>query len=124
MPCLDELAQKGETGLLEGVAAIRTDALMGIDGRFVRLAAPGGVAGLEELDSTFFGPLVRDDSLPEQVVAVVGDGGEGAVPILISCGSLEPEGALKFCAAEAARGHLGVLHGADLVARLLDLARA
>ena len=131
MPFLDELAQKGETGLLEGIGEIRPEALDGAGMKFVKLATSGGVAGLERLDRSFFGPLIRQESLPEQVVAVVGqvvtvvgEGGESASPVLISCGSLEPEGTLKFCTAEAAHGHLGVLHGADLVARLLDLARA
>ena len=45
------------------------------------------------------------------------------VPLLISSGGLEPEGALQFGESEAARGRLGRIRGPQLVPMLVELAK-
>jgi 2,3-bisphosphoglycerate-independent phosphoglycerate mutase len=139
-PFLDEIAQKGETGLLEtGGAELAREARQA---GFVETPADGVLAALEEheavvtrlaaestqaveeLDRTFFGPLVKSLRLPDFVIAVAGGTGSGPVPLLITSDGLEPEGALEFGETEAAHGRLGKLRGSELVSRLVQIAES
>jgi len=138
-PSLDEVAQKGETGLLELDADLAVEAraagfvvvaaeralaaLEEHDAVFTRLDADGA-AGLEEVDRHFFGPLAKALRLAGQVIAVAGGAGAGPLPLLITSDGLEPEGALEFGEGEAARGRLGKLRGSELVPRLIEIAKS
>ena len=64
--------------------------------------------------------VTADHSTPCDIKAHSAD----PVPLLISSGGLEPEGALQFGEAEAARGLLGKLRGPELVPRLVDIANS
>jgi len=138
-PSLDEVAQKGETGLLEldadlaveaqraGFAAVApAQALAALEEHhrvFTRLDADSAAA-LEEIDRHFFAPLARTLRLADQVIAVAGGTGAGPLPLLITSDGLEPEGALEFGEREAARGRLGKLRGSELVPRLIEIAKS
>jgi len=118
-------------------------ALADFDGVYVHVKGPdrfghdgdprGKAACIEAIDRLYFGPLVRALPLPDYVVAVTADHSTPCatrahsadpVPILISNGGLEPEGALQFSEGEAARGLLGKLRGPELVPRLVEIAKS
>jgi len=139
-PYLDEIAQKGETGLLESagvdlaleagragfVEAPPDHVLAALEEHpsvFTRLVADSAEA-IEALDRHFFGPLVKSLRLPDYVIAVAGGVGGGPLPLLISSDGLEPEGALEFGEREAERGRLGKLQGSELVSRLVEIAKS
>jgi len=95
---------------------------------------PKGKAGcIEAIDRLYFGPIVKALRLPDYVIAVTADHSTPCdikahsadpVPLLISSGGLEPEGALQFGEGEAARGLLGKLRGPELVPRLVQIAKS
>jgi 2,3-bisphosphoglycerate-independent phosphoglycerate mutase len=111
------------------------------DGLYVHLKGPdvpghdGDAAGkqrsIEQIDSFYFGPLIRRLDGEEFVVAVTADHStpcelkahsDDPVPVLV-CGGLEPEGARGFSEAEARNGLLGRLRGQDLVPKLVSLSK-
>jgi 2,3-bisphosphoglycerate-independent phosphoglycerate mutase len=112
------------------------------DGLYVHLKGPdvpghdgdaeGKRLSIEQIDRFYFGPLMKTLGGPGFIVAVTADHStpcelkshsDDPVPLLISGGTLEPEGALQFGEREAARGQLGRIRGPELVPRLIDLAR-
>jgi 2,3-bisphosphoglycerate-independent phosphoglycerate mutase len=116
-------------------------ALEEYDGLYVHLKGPdlfghdgdprGKAACIEAIDRVYFGPIVKALRLPDYVIAVTADHSTPCdikahsadpVPLLISSGGLEPEGALQFGESEAARGRLGKLRGPELVPRLVEIA--
>jgi 2,3-bisphosphoglycerate-independent phosphoglycerate mutase len=118
-------------------------ALEQYDGLYVHLKGPdlyghdgdarGKAACIEAIDRHYFGPLVKALRLPDMVIAVTADHSTPCdikahsadpVPLLISSGGLEPEGALQFGESEAARGRLGKLRGPELVPRLVEIAKS
>jgi 2,3-bisphosphoglycerate-independent phosphoglycerate mutase len=111
------------------------------DGLYVHLKGPdvfghdgdaeGKRRNIEQIDSHYFGPLMERLSRSDIVVTVTADHSTPCeirahsadpVPLLISGGTLEPEGALQFGEREAARGRLGRIRGTDLVPRLVALS--
>ena len=117
-------------------------ALHEYDGLYVHLKGPdvfghdgdaeGKKHNIEQIDRFYFGPIVRRLHLPDHVIAVTADHStpceirahsDDPVPLLISSGGLEPEGALQFGESEAARGRLGRIQGPQLVPRLVELSR-
>ena len=117
-------------------------ALEQYDGLYVHLKGPdlfghdgdpeGKARCIEQIDRFFFGPLVKTLRLPDVVIAVTADHSTPCdikahsadpVPLLVSSGGLEPEGALEFGESEAARGRLGKLRGPELVPRLVEIAK-
>jgi 2,3-bisphosphoglycerate-independent phosphoglycerate mutase len=118
-------------------------ALEEYDGLYVHLKGPdlfghdgdpkGKAACVEAIDRLYFGPLVKALRLPDYVIAVTADHSTPCdikahsadpVPLLISSGGLEPEGALQFGESEAAKGLLGKLRGPELVPRLVAIAKS
>jgi 2,3-bisphosphoglycerate-independent phosphoglycerate mutase len=112
------------------------------DGLYVHLKGPdvpghdgdadGKRRNIEQIDRFYFGPLMKTLSGPDFVVAATADHStpcelkahsEDPVPLLISGGTLEPEGALQFGEREAARGQLGRIRGPELVPKLIALAK-
>jgi 2,3-bisphosphoglycerate-independent phosphoglycerate mutase len=86
---------------------------------------------VEQIDSFYFGPLMRRLDGEEFVVAVTADHStpcelkahsDDPVPVLV-CGGLEPEGAEGFGETEARNGWLGRLQGQDLVPKLVSLSK-
>ena len=117
-------------------------ALSDWDGLYVHLKGPdvpghdgdaeGKRKSIEQIDRFYFGPLMKTLGGAGFIVAVTADHStpcelrahsEDPVPLLISGGTLEPEGALQFGEGEAARGQLGRIRGPELVPRLIALAR-
>ncbi len=112
------------------------------DGLYVHLKGPdvfghdGDAAGkrnnIEQIDHFYFGPLMDLLDPDRYLVAVTADHStpcaikahsDDPVPLLISGGTLEPEGGLQFGEGESSRGRLGRIRGTDLVPRLVELAR-
>jgi 2,3-bisphosphoglycerate-independent phosphoglycerate mutase len=112
------------------------------DGLYVHLKGPdvfghdgdaeGKKRNIEQIDRFYFGPLVKSLRLPDFVIAVTADHSTPCdikahsadpVPLLVSAGGLEPEGALDFGESECARGRLGKLRGPELVPKLVEIAR-
>lgn len=135
-PSLDELAQKGETGLLEGDVS---DAIAGLlDARSLQQPDSATILGAlaeserviayvdavdpEETDRVLFGALLRALDLSEFVIAVLAERDGRPALLLVSSGSFEPEGALQFGETDAARGRLGRVAGVSLGAKLVSLA--
>ena len=135
-------AQDPERGFSDW-SAKTMNALDEYDGLYVHLKGPdlfghdgdpeGKKANIEAIDRLYFGPLVKGLRLPDFVVAVTADHSTPCdikahsadpVPLLISSGGLEPEGALQFGESEAARGRLGKLRGPELVPRLVEIAKS
>lgn len=117
-------------------------ALEDFDGLYVHLKGPdvfghdgdadGKRNNIEQIDSHYFRPLMERLGRPDILVAVTADHSTPCeirahsadpVPLLISGGTLEPEGALQFGERECARGRLGRISGTELVPRLISLAR-
>ena len=135
-------AQDPERGFSDW-SAKTMNALDEYDGLYVHLKGPdlfghdgdpeGKKANIEAIDRLYFGPLVKGLRLPDFVVAVtaahstpcdIKAHSADPVPLLISSGGLEPEGALQFGESEAARGRLGKLRGPELVPRLVEIAKS
>lgn len=133
-------AEEPERGFADW-AAKTLAALEEYDGLYVHLKGPDlfghdgdpeGKAGcIEAIDRLYFGPILKALRLPDYVIAVTADHSTPCeikahsadpVPLLISSGGLEPEGALQFGESEAARGRLGKLRGPELVPRLVEIA--
>jgi 2,3-bisphosphoglycerate-independent phosphoglycerate mutase len=94
--------------------------------------APGKMRSIEQIDSFYFGPLMRRLDGDGFVVAVTADHStpcelkahsDDPVPVLI-CGGLEPEGAEGFSERQAREGWLGRLRGQDLVPKLVSLSES
>ncbi len=117
-------------------------ALQQYDGLYVHLKGPdvpghdGDAEGkkrvIELIDRYYFGPLMKTLSAEGFLVAVTADHStpceikahsEDPVPLLISGGTLEPEGALHFGEDECADGQLGRIRGPQLLPLLVKLAR-
>ena len=111
------------------------------DGLYVHLKGPdvpghdgdaeGKMRSIQQIDSFYFGPLMKRLSGDGFVVAVTADHStpcelkahsDDPVPVLVS-GGLEPEGAEQFGETEARAGWLGRLRGPDLVPKLVSLSR-
>jgi 2,3-bisphosphoglycerate-independent phosphoglycerate mutase len=116
--------------------------LQDYDGLYVHLKGPdvpghdgdaeGKRQNIEQIDRFYFGPLMKHLSTDGFIVAVTADHStpvalrahsEDPVPLLISGGTLEPEGALQFGESECAKGQLGRIRGPDLVPMLVRAAR-
>ena len=112
------------------------------DGLYVHLKGPdvpghdgdadGKRRNIEQIDRFYFGPLMKTLGGEGFIVAVTADHStpcelkahsDDPVPLLISGGTLEPEGALQFGEEEAARGRLGRIAGPELVPKLIALAK-
>jgi 2,3-bisphosphoglycerate-independent phosphoglycerate mutase len=111
------------------------------DGLYVHLKGPdvpghdGDAAAkllsVEQIDSFYFGPLMRRLDGEEFVVAVTADHStpcelkahsDDPVPVLVA-GGLEPEGAQAFGEQEARNGWLGRMRGQDLVPKLVSVSK-
>jgi 2,3-bisphosphoglycerate-independent phosphoglycerate mutase len=111
------------------------------DGLYVHLKGPdvpghdGDAAGkllsVEQIDSFYFGPLMRRLDGEDFVVAVTADHStpcelkahsDDPVPVLIA-GGLEPEGTESFGEQEARSGWLGRMRGQDLVPKLVSVSK-
>lgn len=95
--------------------------------------ARGKAASIEEIDSGFFGPLL--DAIDTSRVGVVVSAdhstpcitkghSDDPVPLLVSGGPVAADGTSRMTEAESARGSMGMLQGADVLPRALELLRS
>jgi 2,3-bisphosphoglycerate-independent phosphoglycerate mutase len=113
------------------------------DGLYVHLKGPdvpghdgdpmGKLRTIEQIDSFYFGPLMRRLTSEEFVVSVTADHStpcelkahsDDPVPLVVCGGGLPPEGAQGFGESEARQGWLGRLRGPELVPKLVSLSNS
>ncbi|MBI4279183.1 MAG: 2,3-bisphosphoglycerate-independent phosphoglycerate mutase [Armatimonadetes bacterium] len=124
-------------------AAKAADALKKHGGVYLHLKGPdepghdgdfqGKTQSIEWIDAHFFGEVLPKIDLRETVVAITADHatpcvlkGHSAdpVPLLISGGGVEPDGAGPFGEQAGAKGALGKMRGVDVIPLLVRLAGA
>ncbi|MEM2081033.1 MAG: alkaline phosphatase family protein [Candidatus Bathyarchaeia archaeon] len=90
-------------------------------------------AVISAIDKFFFGRLLKEISLREHIICITSDHAtpctlkvhsDTPVPVLISGGKVNGDGASKFCEKTCARGSLGVIeHGYELMPKLMELLK-
>ena len=88
---------------------------------------------ISAIDKYFFGPLLKQISLKDNIVCITADHAtpcalkvhsDTPVPVLISGDKIEGGKAVKFCEKECAKGNLGTLdRGCELMPKLMELLR-
>ncbi|MDP9227121.1 MAG: phosphoglycerate mutase, partial [Actinomycetota bacterium] len=126
----------------EAWAALALEAIEGYDGLYIHIKGPdvfahdgdhdGKIASIESIDAHFFAPLLQELNLKRTIIAVTADHStsckrkahtDGPVPVLMSGGSVTPDGVGSFGETAARRGSLGHLGGPELVPLLVGAAR-
>jgi len=89
---------------------------------------------LSTIDKYFFGPLLKQISLKDNLICITADHAtpcelkvhsDTPVPVLISGDKIEGGKAVKFCERECAKGSLGTLqHGYELMPMLMKIIKA
>lgn len=126
----------------EAWAALALEAIEGFDGLYIHIKGPdvpahdgdheAKIASIEAIDSIFFEGLLDGLDLDRAVVAVTADHStscarkahtDGPVPLLISGGSVSPDGVQTFGETASRDGAIGHLLGPQIMPRLVALAR-
>lgn len=126
----------------EAWAALALEAIEGYDGLYIHIKGPdvpahdgdheGKIASIQAIDSIFFEGLLDGLDLHRAVVAVTADHStscarkahtDGPVPLLISGGSVSPDGVQTFGETASRDGAIGHLLGPQIMPRLVALAR-
>lgn len=126
----------------EAWAALALEAIEGFDGLYIHIKGPdvpahdgdheAKIASIEAIDSIFFEGLLDGLDLGRAVVAVTADHStscarkahtDGPVPLLISGGSVSPDGVQTFGETASRDGAIGHLLGPQIMPRLVALAR-
>ncbi|MBU1125119.1 MAG: 2,3-bisphosphoglycerate-independent phosphoglycerate mutase [Candidatus Omnitrophica bacterium] len=122
---------------------VALDSVNKYDGIYVHIKGPDEPAhdgdyqkkkeSIEAIDAYFFAPLLEKLDIANTVVAVTADHSTvcaikahsaDPVPLLVSGGSIEPDGSMSFSEKAARLGSIGELCGRDIMPLLLKLARA
>jgi 2,3-bisphosphoglycerate-independent phosphoglycerate mutase len=123
-------------------AALAARAIDDFEGLYIHIKGPdvpahdgdhqGKVHSIEQIDASFFGPLVEAIDRDATVVAVTADHStscaraahtDGPVPLLASGGGIEPDGVQTFSEAASRDGALGHLRGTEIVPKLTSFLR-
>jgi 2,3-bisphosphoglycerate-independent phosphoglycerate mutase len=126
----------------EAWAKLALDAIEGYDGLYIHIKGPDVPAhdgdheakmkSIEDIDETFFGPLLDALDLRKSIVAVTADHStscarkahtDGPVPLLVSGGNISSDGVNSFGETASRGGSLGHLAGTEIVPNLVALAR-
>jgi 2,3-bisphosphoglycerate-independent phosphoglycerate mutase len=118
-------------------ASLAARAIDDFDGLYIHIKGPdvpahdgdhqGKVTSIEQIDASFFGPLVEAIDRNSIVVAVTADHStscaraahtDGPVPLLVSGGGIEPDGVQTFSEVASREGSLGHLRGTEIVPKL------
>lgn len=132
----------GQREQYEAWASLALEAIEGFDGLYIHIKGPdvpahdgdheAKLANIELIDAVFFGALLDDLDLKRSVVAVTADHStscarrahtDGPVPLLISGGSVSPDGVQTFGETAARDGAIGHLLGPQIMPDLVALAR-
>jgi 2,3-bisphosphoglycerate-independent phosphoglycerate mutase len=124
-------------------ARLALEAIEGYDGLYIHIKGPdvpahdgdheGKLASIEEIDGSFFGPLLDSLDLDGCVVAVTADHStscarkshtDGPVPLLVAGGNVSRDGVETFGERAARGGAIGHLRGMEIMPNLVSLARA
>jgi 2,3-bisphosphoglycerate-independent phosphoglycerate mutase len=124
-------------------AALASEALDGFDALYVHIKGPDVPAHdgraeekrdvIEVIDRAFFGEVLPMIDRSRTIVAVTADHSTSClrkahtaepVPLLVSGGPVQPDGATSFGERACAAGSLGQLRGVDIVPRLAALMRS
>jgi 2,3-bisphosphoglycerate-independent phosphoglycerate mutase len=122
-------------------AALALDAIEGYDGLYVHIKGPdvpahdgdheAKIESIEQIDRSFFGPLLDSLDLGSTIVAVTADHStscarkahtDGPVPLLVSGGGVSRDGVSTYGETAARQGALGHLQGIEIVPNLVRLA--
>ena len=112
------------------------------DGLYIHLKGPDEPAhdgnftkkkeSIEAIDKFFFGSLIPKINLQDYIIAVTADHSTPCklkshsadpVPLLVTGGSIKPDGSLSFCEKAARLGSIGELSGQDIIPLLVKHAR-
>jgi 2,3-bisphosphoglycerate-independent phosphoglycerate mutase len=126
----------------EAWASLALDALEGYDGLYIHIKGPdvpahdgdhdGKIASIEDIDEIFFGNFLDAVDLKGTIVAVTADHStscarkahtDGPVPLIVSGGSVMPDGVTSFSEVAARAGSLGHLLGVEIMPNLVRAAR-
>lgn len=131
-----------ESEQYEAWAALALEAIEGYDGLYIHIKGPdvpahdgdheGKIASIEAIDSIFFEGLLEGLDLSKAVVAVTADHStscarkahtDGPVPLLISGGSVSPDGVQSYGETTSRDGAIGHLLGPQIMPNLVSLVR-
>jgi 2,3-bisphosphoglycerate-independent phosphoglycerate mutase len=123
-------------------AALALEAIEGYDGLYIHIKGPdvpahdgdheAKVQSIEDIDSSFFAPLMDGLDTKRTIVAVTADHStsckrkahtDGPVPLVVSGGDVAPDGVDVYGETAARKGSIGHLWGPEIVPNLIDLAR-
>ena len=126
----------------EAWADLALEALGGYDGLYIHIKGPdvpahdgdheGKRRSIEEIDSSFFAPLLDRVDLRRTLIAVTADHStscarkshtDGPVPLLISGGRVSADGVQAYGETASREGAIGHLMGPEIMPQLVDLAR-
>ncbi|MFN2488347.1 MAG: alkaline phosphatase family protein [Actinomycetota bacterium] len=127
----------------EAWASLALEAIEGYDGLYIHIKGPdvpahdgdheGKIASIEDIDGSFFGPLLDGLDLGQTLVTVTADHStscarkahtDSPVPLLIAGGNVSADGVESFGERAARRGAIGHLKGPEIMPNLVALARA
>lgn len=131
-----------ESEQYEAWATLALEAIGGYDGLYIHIKGPdvpahdgdheGKIASIEAIDSIFFAGLLEGLDLSKAIVAVTADHStscarkahtDGPVPLLISGGSVSPDGVETYGETASREGAIGHLLGPQIMPNLVSLAR-
>jgi 2,3-bisphosphoglycerate-independent phosphoglycerate mutase len=123
-------------------ASLAVEALGGYDALYIHIKGPDVPAHdgrfydkrdvCQDIDETFFGELLPRIDPSRVILAVTADHSTSCirkahtsdpVPLVVTGGDVRPDGVERFSEHAAADGILGVLHGVDILPRLVPLLR-
>ena len=126
----------------EAWAKLALEAIEGYDGLYIHIKGPdvpahdgdhdAKIRSIEEIDSIFFEALLGELDLRRSIVAVTADHStscarkahtDGPVPLLVSGGSVTPDGVESYGETASRRGSLGHLLGPEIMPGLVQSAR-
>lgn len=126
----------------EAWAELALEALGGYDGLYIHIKGPdvpahdgdheAKIESIEQIDESFFGPLLSSLDSKRVLVAVTADHStscsrkahtDGPVPLLISGGGVSSDGVQTYSERAAREGAIGHLKGPEIMPNLVALAR-
>ncbi|MBA2312419.1 MAG: hypothetical protein H0V97_06425 [Actinobacteria bacterium] len=126
----------------EAWSALAVEAIEGYDGLYIHIKGPdvpahdgdyqAKIQSIEDIDRSFFAPLLDSLDLGRTIVAVTADHStscarkahtDGPVPLLVSGGGVSSDGVTSYGEAASREGAIGHLMGPEIMPSLVGLAR-
>ena len=127
----------------EAWASLAADAISEYGGLYIHIKGPdvpahdgdheGKLLSIEQIDASFFGPLLESIDSSNNVVAVTADHStscargahtDGPVPLLVSGGGMDADGVETFSETASRKGSLGHLRGTEIIPKLVSFLSA